>query len=245
MPAGVLRLYGREHALYAAASARGRDLAIFTIAGDSNSEWSGYLGQIASGAYDLRPRPAYAAAATRFGPSFVRRSIAVAGGLRAADMFVPDWPDKPPACERTEGRFACELRLSRAAIVFIQLGTGDRFVWTEYEGHMRKMLDVALQSGVLPVLVTKADDLESWQGGAPIDHMNSVVRRLAAEYQVPMIDFFLATRNLAVIPNPQLPDRPFTKNGLLDEWGYYFHLSDQGKEMRILTTLAMLAAIAP
>ena len=74
--------------------------------------------------------------------------------------------------------------------------------------------------------------------------MNTVVRRLAAEYQVPMIDFFLATRGLPVIPNPQLPDRPFTKNGLLDEWGYYFHLSDLGKEMRILTTLAMLAAIA-
>lgn len=244
VPAGALRLTGREHSLYAAASAHGRDAAIFTIAGDSNSEWSGYLGQIATGVYDLRARPAYAAAAVRFGPSFPRRSVAVAGGLRAADMFVPDWPDKPSACAPSEGRFTCELRLSRASIVFIQLGTGDRFAWTEYEGHLRRMLDVALQSGALPVLVTKADDLESWQGGAPIDHMNTVVRRLAAEYQVPMIDFFLATRGLPVIPNPQLPDRPFTKNGLLDEWGYYFHLSDLGKEMRILTTLAMLAAIA-
>ena len=244
VPAGALRLTGRERSLYAAASARGRDAAIFTIAGDSNSEWSGYLGQIATGAYDLRARPAYAAAAVRFGPSFPRRSVAVAGGLRAADMFAPDWPDRPSACAPSEGRFTCELRLSRASIVFIQLGTGDRFVWTEYEGHLRRMLDVALQSGALPVLVTKADDLESWQGGAPIDHMNTVVRRLAAEYQLPMVDFFLATRGLPVIPNPQLPDRPFTKNGLLDEWGYYFHLSDLGKEMRILTTLAMLAAIA-
>lgn len=244
VPAGALRLTGRERSLYAAASARGRDAAIFTVAGDSNSEWSGYLGQIATGVYDLRARPAYAAAAGRFGPSFPRRSVAVAGGLRAADMFVPDWPDKPSACGPSEGRFTCELRLSRASIVFIQLGTGDRFAWTEYEGHLRRMLDVTLQSGALPVLVTKADDLESWQGGAPIDHMNTVVRRLAAEYQVPMIDFFLATRGLPVIPNPQLPDRPFTKNGLLDEWGYYFHLSDLGKEMRILTTLAMLAAIA-
>lgn len=243
VPAGALRLVGRERALYAAAAARGRDPAIFTVAGDSNSEWSGYLGQIATGAHDLRARPAYAAAAARLGPSFPRHSVAVQGGLRAADMFMSDWPDKPSACERTEGRFVCELRLSRASIIFIQLGTGDRFVWTEYEGHLRRMLDFALQSGVLPVLVTKADDLESWQGGAPIDHMNSVVRRLAAEYQLPMIDFFLATRNLPVIPNPQLPDRPYTKNGLLDEWGYYFHLSDQGKEMRILTTLAMLAAI--
>ncbi|MEO6061038.1 MAG: SGNH/GDSL hydrolase family protein [Thermoflexales bacterium] len=230
--------------MYAAASARGRDAAIFTVAGDSNSEWPGYLGQIATGAYDLRARPAYAAATARFAPSFPRRSTAAGGGLRAADMFLADWPDKPSTCERSEGRFACELRLSRAAIIFIQLGTGDRFVWSEYEGHMRRMLDVALQSGVLPVLVTKADDLESWQGGAPIDHMNIVVRRLAAEYQLPMIDFFVATRSLPVIVNPQLPDRPYTKNGLLDEWGYYFHLSDLGKEMRILTTLAMLAAIA-
>ena len=243
VPAGVLRLTGRERGLYAAAIARGRPAGIFTIAGDSNSEWAGYLGQIALGAYDLRSRPAYAAVAARFGPSFQRRSVAVAGGLRAADMFLADWPDKPSVCDRAEGRFACELRLSRASIVFIQLGTGDRFVWAEYEGHIRRMLEMSLQNGVLPVLVTKADDLESWQGGAPIDHMNTVIRRLAAEYQVPMIDFHLATRNLPIIPNPQLPDRPFTKNGLLDEWGYYFHLSAEGKEMRILTTLAMLAAI--
>ncbi len=244
VPAGTIVLSGRERALYAEAIARGRNGGTFAVAGDSNSEWSGYLGQIASGAFDLRSRPVYAAAAARFSASFPRRGVAIAGGLRAADMFVPDWPDKPVLCERAEGRFACELRVTRASIVFIQLGTGDRFVWTEYEGHLRRMIELALASGVLPVLVTKADDLESWQGGAPMDHMNSVVRRLAGEYQLPLIDFFKATRGLPVIPNPQLPDRPFTKNGLLDEWGYYFHLSDQGKEMRILATLAMLAAVA-
>lgn len=244
VPAGVLQLSGRERALYAQAAARGRDPAMFTVAGDSNSAWVGYLGQIATGSYPLSGRPREAAIAARFAPAFWRQSVAVEGGLRAADMFAPNWPGKPATCLAEEGRYPCELRLSRASIVFIQIGTGDRYVWTEYEANLRRMLDLALSQGVLPVLVTKADDLENWQGGAPMGYLNDVVRRLAAAYQLPLIDFWASTRGLPVIPNPQLPDRPFTQNGLLDEWGYYFHLSDLGKEMRILTTLDMLALIA-
>jgi hypothetical protein len=52
-----------------------------------------------------------------------------------------------------------------------------------------------------------------------------------------------ATRALEVIPNPELPKRPFTQNGLHDEWGYYFHLTDEGYALRVMSTLLMLDAI--
>ena len=47
----------------------------------------------------------------------------------------------PATCLPAEGVFACELRLSNASIIFIQLGTGDRFAWKDYEATYRAMLE--------------------------------------------------------------------------------------------------------
>jgi hypothetical protein len=105
------------------------------------------------------------------------------------------------------------------------------------------MIEHAISIAALPVLVTKADDIDSIQGGAPFNHVNDVIRALAAEYQLPLLDFYAATRTLPVVPNPELPRRPFTQNGLVDEWGYYFHLSEQAFELRVLSTLQMLDAV--
>jgi hypothetical protein len=57
-----------------------------------------------------------------------------------------------------------------------------------------------------------------------------VVRKLAKEYSVPLLDFYAATRDL---PN----------NGLIDEGDKDFHQSYAGMDRRILTTLQTLAAI--
>jgi hypothetical protein len=96
---------------------------------------------------------------------------------------------------------------------------------------------------VLPVLVTKADDLESIQGGASFNFINDTLRKLAAEYQLPLDDFHAASRTLPAVPNPELPKRPFTQYGLHDEWGYYFHLTDDGYALRVKSTLMMLDAV--
>lgn len=227
----------------ALAASRGRDPRVFTVAGDSNSEYWWMMHPVARGEFGYATQPQLRAVAARYAPSFARDGLAARGGNRAAGMFVPDLADAV-VCKPGEGVFECELRVSKASIVFIQLGTGDRFAWQAYEANMRRMIDYALKQGVVPVLATKADDLEEWQGGAPHDHMNTVVRRLAKEYGLPLIDFWAATRNLPVVPNPELPNRPFTKNGLLDEWGYYFHLSPEAKRLRTLSLLWTLEGFA-
>jgi hypothetical protein len=163
-------------------------------------------------------------------------------GVGAADMFDPAKVASPD-CHPDEGMFACELRLSRAGIVFIQLGTGNTFAWREFEANLRRMIDYAPANDVLPVPVTKADNMESIQGGASFNHINDTIRKLAREYQLPLADFYVATRALPIVPNPELPTRPFTQNGLLDEWGYYFHLSEEGFALRLLANLWMLDAI--
>lgn len=239
LPAWIPKPTARTRQLQQMALRAGRDPRMFTVAGDSNSDWLRYQGRVAAGAFDPG---AWRAVAARFDPSFTRRSLAARGGAGAFNMFDASLSPSPP-CQPDEGLFACELRVSNASIVLIQLGTGDRFAWREFERNYRRLIEHALSRSVVPVLVTKADDMESWQGGAPIGYINDTIRRLAQAYDVPLLDFFAATRTLPVVPNPDLPERPLTQHGLHDEWGYYFHLTEEGYALRVLTTLQTLDSI--
>ena len=234
----------RAKALLQQAMKSSRDLRMFSIVGDSNSTWLRNVGRIAAGVFEYDKHGYLRSMVTRFDPAIARVSVAVRGGIGATNMFDPVIAkQQSPDCRDGEGMFACELRQSRASIVFIQLGTGDKFAWREFDANMRRMIDHALANNVLPVLVTKADDLESIQGGAGFNFINDTIRKLAAEYKLPLIDFYAASRTLPTIPNPELPKRPFTQYGLQDEWGYYFHLTDEGRSLRVITTLMMLDAI--
>jgi hypothetical protein len=239
-----IKLGPRAKALYQQAIKSGRDGRVFTIAGDSNSTWQRNIGRIAAGNFSFAGINHLRNVVARFDSSFARVSAAVGGGFRAADMFDPAMSHaRSKACRPDEGMFPCELRLSNASIVFIQLGTGDKFVWRDFEANLRRMIDYALANNVLPVLVTKADDLESIQGGASFNFINDTLRKLAAEHQLPLDDFHAASRTLPAVPNPELPKRPFTQYGLHDEWGYYFHLTDDGYALRVKSTLMMLDAV--
>lgn len=234
-PPAWIRIGERGRALYESALRAGRDGRIFTIAGDSNSAWPRSFGRLLTGQYELSADAGERTAAARFDPSFAHVSIAVGGGYGISDMFRTD-----PRCERDEALVACELRTSNAAVLFVQLGTGDKFVWRDFEKNLRRIVSIAQQRSVVPVLVTKADDMESIQGGAPIGHINAVIRSVAEEFRLPWIDFYAATRTLPAAPNPELPKRPFTQYGLHDEWGYYFHLTERGQDLRLSSTLQLL-----
>lgn len=234
----------RGKTLLQAALKAGRDPRMYTIAGDSNAAWGLVPGLLVGGQINVPARyPTLRGTIARYDAALVRQSVAVGGGFRVADMFDAAFDRKPTICAPDEGVYVCELRLSKASIVFIQLGTGDRFVWRDYETTLRRMIDTAIASNVLPILFTKADEMEQYQGGAPMGYINDVIRRLAAEYQVPWVDFFAATRPLPTIPNPKLPDRPFIQHGLHDEWGYYFHLTEEGRTLKLICMLQMLDVV--
>lgn len=243
-PAGMPSITPRARQLYAQGLARGRNASMFMIAGDSNSEYLQYFNRVSLGWHGVSAYPQLPGILARWEAGARRQdtnvSVSVRGGLSAAEMVLPF---SDPNCASGESRFSCELRLSNASVVFIQLGTGDKFAWREFDTNMRTMINHAIAYNVVPVLVTKADGIEEYQGGAPSGYINTTIRKLAAEYQLPLLDFYTATRSLPTIPNPDLPHRPFTQNGLLDEWGYYFHLSDQAKSLRVLMTLLTLDAI--
>jgi hypothetical protein len=144
-------------------------------------------------------------------------------------MFEPDWAD-PGQCAAGEGPLACELRVSKASVVFISLGTGDQFAWRDFEQNYRAVISYTLKAGVLPVLVTKADDLETHSGAAS-GYINGVIRRLGREYGVPVLDFWAATRGLP-------------SYGLRNEGNDNFHMTPAGSDARILATLQTLYALA-
>jgi hypothetical protein len=236
LPKGLPTITARMRAIYQQAARAGKLLNLFTVMGDCNSEAAVYLGRFAAGGFDAGAFPSLKNTVLWFSPSYTRTSVATHGSFNAGMAFDTTWTD-PKTCNADEGPLACELRVSRASIIVIAVGTGDQHEWQSFEGKFRAILDYTLKAGVLPVLMTKADALESQEGGAPEGYINDVIRRLGREYGVPVIDFWLATRGL---PNNGLAEE---RNSSLQVTNS-FHLNEQGMDMRMLMTLQTLKAIA-
>ena len=199
------------------------------MVGDCNAEPNAYLGRVAAGLYQVpSDHPYLFASISRLGKSFPHWSIAAKGGFRASSLLDVSWAD-PAECRAGENPLTCELRRSNAGFAFIELGTGDQFLWKEFDKNYRAILDTTLRYGVLPIAVTKADNLEA-QAGAPNHAINDTIRKLAAEYGVPLLDFWQAAQGL---PN----------GGLIDEGNADFHLSPAGSDLHLLVTLQTLAAL--
>jgi hypothetical protein len=226
LPAWIPALTPHMRQVYAAARRRGLNPASFSVAGDCNSEGNIFTQLIAYDLIDLTNTPYLRATARYFKNSTFRKSMAVAGGFSAATIMDPMW-SFPEFCRLDEGPFACELRTSKSSIVFILLGTGDHFQWQDFETHYRAPIEYALKAGVLPVLVTKVDALESQEGGATPGYINDVIRRLGAEYDVPVVDLYQATRDLR-------------DGGLTDEPGHDFHLNAEAIGVHVISTLQTL-----
>jgi len=165
--------------------------------------------------------------------SFSHVSVAVKGGFNAAAVISPLRSDKN-VCNANESPLDCELRLWRPSIVFVSMETW----WSqkpeeEYAKYMRKVLDRIIETGAVPIIATKADNLEG------DNSINATVAQLAYEYDIPMWNFWAAVQ--------PLPDRGLSDDG--------FHLTfarnffDDPKRMenawpwRNLTALQSLDAV--
>ncbi len=218
---------------YRAAARAGRAANMVTVTGDCNSEPPVFFGRFSTGIVNLSGAPELQRAAAYYAPSFKRASAATSGSFSAITAFDGTWTD-PAVCGAGEGPFACELRKSNASIVIIALGTGDTFTWQTFEGNYRRVIDYALQYNVVPVLMTKADLLESQQGGASVEFINNTVRRVGAEYGLPVIDFALAVKGL---PNGGLVEERNTDGKSIQP----FHINEEAMDARIVMTLQTLS----
>jgi hypothetical protein len=112
--------------------------------------------------------------------SFARPSLAAKPGYWAVSVLTPLQAD-PQKCQPGETPLACEYRSHRPSLALIMFGTNDVSSSRQsFEKYMRMIIEQSLQVGVVPVLATKADNLE--RDGS----INALIARLAAEYQLPL-----------------------------------------------------------
>jgi hypothetical protein len=198
----VVSAHARE--IYARGIARGNNPNAFSKVGDCQNIRQYFLGlfegfQIKGTGYDdLQP------VIDQFPQSYTRKSLAVKTGFNVASVLTSINAD-PTQCQAGENPMACEYRLWNPSIVIISMET-----WAKdrpanlYENYMRQILDYTLSKDILPILATKADNLEG-------DHtINRIIAKLAYEYDIPLWNFWLAVQ--------PLPDK-----GLLEDG---FHLTN-------------------
>ncbi len=124
-----------------------------------------------------------------FHGSFSRVSLSVGRGFNAGSVLSSLWAD-PNSCMTGESPLDCELRVNQPAFAFILLGTNDASQNEDFEGYMKQIIENTIEKGVVPILATKADNLEGDQ------MINEIIARLADEYEIPLWNFWLAVQPL-------------------------------------------------
>jgi hypothetical protein len=177
--------------VYRAGLAAGRDPTHFSKIGDCQNITTYFLADFDHPG-DYRLGEAYAplqATIDHFNGSWSRESLAVKGGLGVAAALDPRSIFKDvKACGKTESPLACELRVYNPSFALISMETwyGNRPV-DGYEKYLRQIVQYTLSQNVVPILATKADNLEGNHG------INQAIARIAYDEQVPLWNFWAAT----------------------------------------------------
>jgi hypothetical protein len=180
----------------------GNDPTHFSIIGDCQNVSSYFLSAFDDAAeYSLGDQYAHLQPTIDYYQgSFSRLSLAVKGGFNAAAVISPLRAD-PEACNANESPLDCELRTWRPSLVIVSMETW----WSqkpaeEYDKYMRKVLDRIIEFGAVPIIATKADNLEGNHA------INAAIAQLAYEYGIPLWNFWAAVQPL---PDQGLSDDRF------------------------------------
>jgi len=170
---------------------QGNDSHAFAKVGDCETITDWFLVDFDLGPryYSLGPYQDLQAVIDYFKGSFGRSSLAARRGFNAAALLTSFWSD-PTQCKPDETPLACEYRLLRPSFALIMVGTNDVPHAATFEENLRKVIEYSLAQNVLPVLVTKADNLEGDES------INATIARLGREYDVPVWNFWRAVQDL-------------------------------------------------
>ena len=138
---------------------------------------------------NLGPYEELDAVYTYFGGSFERASAAAQAGFNTDRILDPAFADAA-VCESGESPLACEVRIHRPAFALISLGTNQVWQPDAFEDGLERILITLIDSGVVPVLSTKGDNLEG------DGRINAIIADLAESYDVPLWNFWAAIQNL-------------------------------------------------
>jgi hypothetical protein len=187
----VPNLTGRAHQVFLLGQQMGNDPHAFTRIGDCQSIPNVFLGIYGTSRYYFYPDFHYLQQTVDwFANSFSVESVAAKDGFGVASVFSP-LMSNPEKCESSETPLECEFRLHKPAFAFIAMGTN----WApnaslSFEKYLRQIVDFSTEHGVVPILVTKADNIE--QDNA----LNESIAQIAYEKDVPLYNAWAAVQHL-------------------------------------------------
>ena len=231
IPTGVSE---RVKDIYQQGAAMGRSDSAFMKVGDCGSSTDWYLMDFDRGEafYDLGEYDELEEVIVHFAGAFERRSVAAEDGFRASSILSEFWAD-PDECDSGETPLSCEIRIMNPSIALITMGTNDIHKVEAFEPGLRRILDELISAGIVPVLATKADNLEG-------DHsVNEIIVSVALEYELPVWNYWAALQDL--------PDGGLQEDGAhLTFATNYFNdpaVMEKGWPWRNLTALQVLDAV--
>ncbi|MGD0706939.1 MAG: SGNH/GDSL hydrolase family protein [Anaerolineaceae bacterium] len=178
-------------AIYRRGLQAGNDSTRFSKVGDCGSGASWFLGDFDLGPanYSLGSYTDLAPVIAAYQGSWGRVNKSIGDGWSVATELSQLWAD-PKQCKTGETPVACEYRIWKPSVVLILLGTNDRFHKDKLDTQLHQLVDFFIQNGVLPVLATKADNMEGDQS------INLIIARTAYEYDIPLWNFWRAVQDL-------------------------------------------------
>lgn len=194
------------HDIYARGLSLGNNPNAFSKIGDCGSTPAWFLGDFDRGPrfYNLGEHIGLEEVIQVFQGSYGRTSLAAKSGFNASSVFSLIWSDRSQ-CNANETPIACEYRVHRPMFAFITLGSNDVYHQDTFEKQMRAIIEFSIDQGVIPILSTKADNLE---GDGSI---NAMIAHLAREYSVPLWNYWLAVQ--------PLPERGLQEDQVHLTWG--------------------------
>jgi len=219
---------------YAIGISRGNNPRAFSKIGDCSTSNAWFLGPFDDGEqyYRLGEHTYLEVLIEHFKGSFNRNNITTRNGFSASSTLSPLWAD-PEVCESGETPLACEYRIHKPSIVFIMLGTNDRWHTDHFEENMREIIEYTLDRQIIPIVATKADNFEGDES------INRTLAQLAIEYHLPLWNFWAAAQ--------ELPNQGLEEDGVHLTWGPT-HFNDPevmklGWPTRNLTAMQVLHAL--
>ena len=172
----------------------GTDPHYLSRIGDCHSEPGVFMGIYDTDFYSLSDEDQYLTAAIDFFKgSFDQVSYSVHAGMSAASVMTSIWAD-PTSCNEGETALECEIRINNPSIMFVNLGSN----WIPgagtdiYYDYLCDIVRTLLDHGILPILSSKADNIEGDYS------INEITAQVAREFDLPFFNFWSAAQ---YIPN--------------------------------------------
>jgi hypothetical protein len=191
MPVIPTALSEKVFAIYELGLMMGNNPHAFSKVGDCSSSTPYFLKNFDLGpdAYNLGEYDDLEITIEYFSGSFERESLAVKIGMSANSALSPLWNDWKN-CFAHETPLDCEFRIHKPSFAIISLGTNDAMGTVPFEDSFRRVITQTIGHGVVPILVTKADNAEG------NNYINEVIARMAYEYELPLWNFWRAVQSL-------------------------------------------------